>query len=212
MINNPHFFETQQLYGDGAHCHCHCPPCSSSNRVILPFASGKARLIRTNTDGVSVQAAVMGFSPGLRNATVALTGETIDLGGAINRNHARQCALSLPYDCTVERLSVTLGLRSAIWAVPPGGTVIPYVMLYTAPPGGTVFRPLSATRVDGAPFTRAMPKPSMTSGHLEDIGAPLVKGTRVMIVGGMEVAGGACRKARRCRMHFSGGIGLCIRE
>ncbi|GAK00625.1 hypothetical protein JCM19055_3724 [Geomicrobium sp. JCM 19055] len=144
---------------------------------------------------------------------VTMTGENIDLSAAIPANDDRQFAFSLPYDCEIDRIYATVGFWTAIAAPPPNGEIISYMILYTAPPGGNLFTPLPTTRVNGVPFTTAMPQQSMTFGSLEGIGLQFPKGTRLMVVGMMEITGdGTTGKARSYYMYFTGGIGLTIIE
>ncbi len=103
----------------------------------------------------------------------------------------------------------TLGFWSAIAQPPTNGAVIPYITLYTAPQGGTFFTPLASTRVEGAPFTSAMPQQSMTYGSLENINLFLPKGTRIMIVGSFAIT---ADKAKSYYTYFCGGVGLRIME
>ena len=181
--------------------------CTPSSRCpltvlgsIIPFASGTAPLVGTNTCGASASAALINFSNATRSIPLGCD-DTINL----TSNNIQQ-AFSIPKNCILDAIYTTVGNWGSFCA-PTCTQVTPYVMIFRAMAGQNVFYPIWETKTKSAEgFSCMVPANSMlTACSFPNV--ILNAGERLLIAGLCETEG-TCKQAQTYYFYFTGGISL----
>jgi hypothetical protein len=134
--------------------------------------------------------------------SATLTGDNIILK-VDNQN-----CFSLPFDCVIESIYVTLG-SSITYTFPAGSITYPYVQLYSAESGSNTFSPLpQSIAFPSQGYSGAVPANTLQTAMATQPTTSLAAGTRILITGEMAINGGTASKQRSYYFYFTGGIGL----
>jgi hypothetical protein len=171
-----------------------------ASATIIPFASGRAIALHSDSYGAPKDVAAIGFG----NASTAIT---ISSSGQISPPSDANTAFSLPFDAVIDRIYFTLA-NSSSFTVPSGTTILPYIQLYVAAPGSGVFTPIPGARVaPSANYYGVVTANATRSASQGNINITLTAGMRILI-GGMLSATGIGALSVSDNFYFTGGISL----
>lgn len=176
-------------------------PSSTSNAVI-PFSSGNANMVTTDTNGFSVTGVPLTF--GLTTDELAVTIQP-DMSIDLLQNNNRQQAFSMPMDCYLENIYMTCTIADAV-TIPESVTVYPVIQIYQASSDTNIFTPIAATEVRPLlGWNGTIAAGNTVTSFLKGIHIPVPAGERILIIGKMMTTG-IDQLSQGYRIYFSGGI------
>jgi hypothetical protein len=154
----------------------------------------------TNNTGAATTVSAITFGGSSPVITLAAEGTAALMGD-------NQDTFTLPFDAVIENICVTFN-TIVDYTFPQGLTVYPFLQLYTAPPDSNVFAPVAETKLAvNVGYSGTVLSHTPRAASLQQLGLSLSAGTRILIGGHMETAGGS-GLSRDYYFYFTGGISL----
>ena len=189
---------------------------SAESIAVISFASQQAAHVHTNAVGIPTDTALIGYGymeysdPYGTGAQVAIHIDPEDGHFDLSQSVNRQLAFSLPFDMTLDSITVTAGCVGKLYPPYPERdvAVYPYIQIYTANAGSNTFFPLPGAFAK--PASGILPETAdantLCEAHKMDLNIKLPAGTRITIGGMMELPGD--HRVRDYPLFFTGGLGM----
>ncbi|MDR0697282.1 MAG: hypothetical protein LBF68_07130 [Christensenellaceae bacterium] len=166
------------------------------NQFMIPFSAPRGATVSTSSTGAPSNGALIGFG-----SDAAVVSYTTNLNINLSDN---QFAFTLPFDCYIMSIYMTATNKTTI-TYPAGITVYPFIELFIAPEGTNTFSAMPTTITMPSFGYKDITSAGINrSGSRININLRLSAGTRVLIVGQMQVTGTST--IRSYSYLFSGGI------
>ena len=168
---------------------------NSTNKTLIPFASGSSFTITTTAPGASRQAGVVGFG----NSNTAAINNT----GSIDLTSGPNYAFVVPSSGSITEISGFLSITVGSTATPTTVTCL----LYLSTGSNNTFTPISGTSVQlGNPLLGPL-SGYIGTGSLSGLNIPVAAGARILMV---VSANNSFGSNSNITGYFSGGVNMVI--